>query len=47
MPVINCKVVLKLKWMNHCFLSVFYNDNVDANSSNIIFTIKNTNYTSL
>ena len=33
--------------MNHCFLSVFYNDNVDANSSNIIFTIKNTNYTSL
>ena len=42
MPLINCKVKLKLKWINHCFLSVIGNYNDDANSNNITFTIKDT-----
>ena len=42
MLLINCKVELKLKWTNHCILSVNGNDNNDANSSNISFTIKGT-----
>ena len=41
-PLINWKVELKLKWTSHCVLSVFGADNVDANSNNITFTIKNT-----
>ena len=43
MSLINCKVELKLKWMNHCVLSPIDADNDDASSSNnIIFTIKDT-----
>ena len=42
MPLINCKVELKLTWKNHCVLSANGNDNADANSNNIIFTIKDT-----
>ena len=43
MPLINCKVELKLKWKEYCVLSAggddnFINDNKNAN--NIIFTIK-------
>ena len=40
-PLINCKVELKLKWTNHCVLSVAGDDN-DANLNNTIFTIKET-----
>ena len=46
MPLINCKVQLKLRWTKHCVLSVLGVANVDsdddANSNNIIFTIKDT-----
>ena len=45
MPLINCKVELKLKWTKYCVLSPASNDNnVDenANANNIIFTIKGT-----
>ena len=42
MLLINCKIELKLKWMNHCVLSANVNENDNANSSNIIFTIKAT-----
>ena len=42
MLLINYKVELKLKWMNHCFLSAFDNNNTDADPNNIIFTIKDT-----
>ena len=45
MPLINCKVELKLKWTKYWVLSVagnenYINNNDDAN--NIIFTIKDT-----
>ena len=42
MLLINYKVELKLKWMSHCFLSAFDNNNTDADPNNIIFTIKDT-----
>ena len=42
MPLINCKVELKLKWTKHCVLSVLDDENVDVNSDNNIFTFKNT-----
>ena len=38
-PLINCKVELKLKWVKYCVLSEAGADNVN-DSSNIIFTIK-------
>ena len=47
MPLINCKVELKLKWTKYCVLFVAgnesqsYNDNND-NANKIIFTIKDT-----
>ena len=41
-PLINCKVELKLKWTKYCVLATGGNDNDDANSSSIIFTIKGT-----
>ena len=44
MPLINCKVELKLNWTNHCVLSAAGADNADANSNNIIFTIKDTKF---
>ena len=40
MPLINCKVELKLKWTMYCVLFAAGADN-DANS-NIIYTIKET-----
>ena len=40
MPLINCKVELKLKCTNHCFLHVLDNDNTNANGNDIVFTIK-------
>ena len=43
MPLINCKVELKLKWTKHCLLSAVGADNVNnRDSRNIIFTIKDT-----
>ena len=38
--LINCKVELKLKWANYCVFAAADADNVNANSNNIIFTIK-------
>ena len=46
MPLINCKVELKLKWTKNCVLSAAGNDNVNNNDNdcnNITFTIKDTN----
>ena len=42
MPLIKCKVELKLKWTKYCVLTAAGTDNNDANYNNIIFTIKNT-----
>ena len=42
MPLINCKVELKLKWKKHCVLDAAGIDNINANDNNIIFTIKDT-----
>ena len=45
MPLINCKVELKLKWTKYCVLSAASNENdinVNNNANNIIFTIKDT-----
>ena len=41
MPLINCNVELKFKWMKNCVLSVLGKENADANS-HIIFTLKDT-----
>ena len=43
MPLINCKIELKLEWTKYCVLSSARNDNTNANPNNIIFTIKDTN----
>ena len=44
MPLIKCKVELKLRWSKHCVLSVGGTDNANGNNddNNIIFTIKYT-----
>ena len=47
MPLINCKVELKLKWTKYCVLSAAGNENEsdndnNDNANNIIFTIKGT-----
>ena len=45
MPLINCKVKLKLKWTKYCVLSVAGNENninEDAKANNIIFAINDT-----
>ena len=45
MPLINCRVELKLRWTKYCILSVSGNENnidEDANANNIIFAIKDT-----
>ena len=42
MPLINCKVELKLEWTKYCVLATACVENAEANSSNIIFTIKDT-----
>ena len=41
-PLINCKVELKLNCMNRCILPANGADIVNANSISIIFTIKDT-----
>ena len=40
MPLIHCEEELKLKWTKYCALSAACADNIDTNSNNIIFTIK-------
>ena len=40
MLLINCKVELKLKWINHCVLSANSNKNSDADPNSVIFAIK-------
>ena len=42
MPLIKCKIQLKLKWKNFCVLLAAGADNNDANINNIISTIKET-----
>ena len=44
MPLINCKVELKLRWTKDFVLSVFGNKNdiLNADSNNTIFTVKYT-----
>ena len=44
MPLINCKIELKLKWTKYCVLSTAAADNINGNNddNNIIFTIKDT-----
>ena len=42
MSLINCKVELKLIWTKYCVLCAAGADNNDANSNNIIFTLKDT-----
>ena len=42
MPLINCKVELKLRWSKHCVLSVARTDKGNNDDNNIIFTIKDT-----
>ena len=41
MPLINCKVELKLRRTNHSVLASTGVENVGTDSNNIIFTIKN------
>ena len=47
MPLINCKVELKLKWTKYCILASNSTDNTDADQDNIVFTIKAQNCMSL
>ena len=42
MPIINCKVELKLKWTKYCVLSANSIDKNDASFNNTNFTIKDT-----
>ena len=42
MPLINCKVELKLKLTKYCVLSAAGNYDTNANPNNIICTIKDT-----
>ena len=43
MPLINCKVDLKLKWKKYCVLAVTAIDSNNGNPNRIIFTINDTN----
>ena len=42
MPLINCKVELKLKWTKYCILPAAGNDNDNDRNDKIIFVIKDT-----
>ena len=42
MPLINCEVELKLRWMKHCVSAATGVVNANANSGDITFTIKGT-----
>ena len=40
MPMVNCKVEMRLKWTKHCVLTIAGVDHAEANRNNIILTIK-------
>ena len=40
MPLIDCKIELRLKWKKYCVLAMADDDNTNTNSDNIIFKIK-------
>ena len=42
MPLINCKVKLRLKWKNYCVLFAAGVDNVSNKDDRVICTIKDT-----
>ena len=42
MPLINCKIELKIKWTKHCVLAAVGSDNTNDNLNNVVFTIKDT-----
>ena len=42
MPLINCKVKLKLKWAKYCVLAAAGDDNTNDNPNDIIYTVKDT-----
>ena len=42
MSLVNCKVELIGKWTKHCVLAAPGNDNINNETENIIFTIKDT-----
>ena len=42
MPLISCKVHIKLKWTKYCVLASNGYNNTNANRNNTIFTIKDT-----
>ena len=42
MPLINCKVELKLEWTKHYVLAAAGNDKTNGNPNNTVFTIKDT-----
>ena len=42
MPLINCKIELKLKWTKHCVLVAAGGVDNDNANSDIIFTVKDT-----
>ena len=42
MPLINCKIELKIKWTNYFVLPAAGEDNVNNRDDKIIFTIKDT-----
>ena len=44
MPLINCKVELKIKWTKHCVEATDAVDNTNANPNHFIFTMKDTKY---
>ena len=44
MPLIHCKVELKIKWTDHCVLSANGNDNDDANPNSFTSTVKDTKF---
>ena len=44
MSLINCNVEFKLKWIKYCVFSAIGADNANANSNNIISTIKDTKF---
>ena len=42
MPLINCRIELKLNWTKYCVLSAAGADNTNHNPNSITFTIKET-----
>ena len=47
MPLINCKVELKLKWTKHCVLTMLGNENSNTNQIALFLLSKTQYYMSL